>query len=185
MLVSQPLQLQAERWSISGPKEDLAVVSCAVSQQTAWSSQRFSLRQLLAPKIHINGYIAVIWTHLDQFWFSASFFCPLSSKQPSRTVYFGDACNKKKKKSNSLNEKEKSIRKSQLSVKRPLISAKFKEHRSERGCGAFPTPSQQCVRLWHVKAKPQTQALCQKSRLCWGWAEHGCPWKVVGRHLLL
>lgn len=57
------------------------------------------------------------------------------------------AIKKKKKKRNSLNEKEKSIRKSQLSAKRPLIRGKFKEHRSERGCGAFPTPSQQCVRL--------------------------------------
>lgn len=77
-------------------------------------------------------------------------------------------------KKNSLNEKAKSIRKSWLSAKRPLISRKYKEHRSERGCGAFPTPPQQCVRLWHVRVKPQTQARCQGS--CFLRAEQSlCP----------
>lgn len=138
-----------------------------------------SLNKLLFPEIltlaalgpqHISADVQClsghIWTSPDSMSLSS-----LSCFPNSHPWLFTLATPAKK---NGLNEKAKSIRKSQLSAKRPLISRKFKEHRSERGCGAFPTPPQQCVRLWHVRVKPQTQARCQGS--CFLRAEQSpCP----------
>lgn len=132
------------------------------SQQMASFSQRYSLWQHLA----LNTYQLIYSACLDTFG-PGLILCPFLLS-PDFQIAIPDCLlwQRLQGKKNSLKEKEKSIRKSQLSAKRPLISGKFKEHRFERGCGAFPTPSQQCVRLQHVKVKPQTQALCQKNWFC-------------------
>lgn len=125
-------------------KKTLQLSLVPVSQQMASFSQRFSLWQHLA----LNTYQLIYSVCLDTFG-SVLILCPFLLS-PAFQIAIHDCLlwqRLPKKKKNSLNEKEKSIRKSQLSAKRPLISGKFKEHRSERGCGAFPTPSQQCVRL--------------------------------------
>lgn len=138
-----PLKAQGCRHGIFGPKEDLAVVSVVpVSQHMASFSQKFSLWQHLA----LNTYQLIYSACLDTFG-PVLILCPFLLSLAFQIAIHDCLLWQRLQKKYSLNEKEKSIRKSHLSAKRPLISGKFKEHRSERGCGAFPTPSQQCVRL--------------------------------------
>lgn len=136
------LPSQGCRQGIFGLKEDVAVSCACLSTNGLLFPEIFTLAALGPQHIstdtqRLSGHI---WTSSEPLPLSSLLCFPNSHP---RLFTLATPATKK----NSLNEKEKSIRKSQLSAKTPLISEKFKEHRSERGCGVFPTPSQQCVRL--------------------------------------